>query len=177
MKVNIHNQCSDFKLKYLIRYWRRLNWNKNLDVEVDTCSMTSAYLTSLLATFEGSLTYQLQRKCDKYDDQLESVSAMLFVAWKSEGYKAPRVHVCLIEYDKRIKWNGYKLGEYYQRYANQLSTYTGPIKDTWLTRNGTILMTRLELDFTQRDGVLNIIISEGVWDGRTKIPEWISPER
>jgi hypothetical protein len=58
--------------------------------------------------------------------------------------------------------------EYYQRYANQFCTHTGPIKDTWLPRDGTVLMIGLELDFVQRDDVLNITISEGIENGRIK---------
>jgi hypothetical protein len=37
-------------------------------------------------------------------------------------------------------------------------------------------MTGLELDFTQRDGVLNITISEGVKDNHTRMPELIDLE-
>jgi hypothetical protein len=37
-------------------------------------------------------------------------------------------------------------------------------------------MTKLELDFTQRNGVLNITISEGVEDEHTKRPVWIDPK-
>jgi hypothetical protein len=83
----------------------------------------------------------------------------------------------LIECDKQIKWNRYKLEEYRQRYASQLSTYTSPIEDTWLMHDGTVLMTRLELNSTQRGDVLNITISEGIKDEHTKIPELISLER
>jgi hypothetical protein len=95
----------------------------------------------------------------------------LFVAWKSEGYKEFHVFVHLIEYDEWIDWYKLELKTYYQRYANQLSTYTDPVIDTWLTRNGKVFMTKLELDFTQRnrrDGVLNITISERSKDKHAK---------
>jgi hypothetical protein len=177
MRVNIHNQCSDFKLidrKYLRR---AINWYKEPDVEVDAGSMTNAVLISPRAAFEGALTYQLQKEGVESDDQLESTATLLFVAWKFEGYKVLRACVHLIEYGKQITWNEYKLREYHQRYVNQFSTYTGPIEDTWLTRDGTVLMTRLELDFIQRNGVLNITISEGVKDEHTKRSKWISLER
>jgi hypothetical protein len=67
-------------------------------------------------------------------------------------------------------WDMVKLKEYCQRYANQLDTYTDPIRDTWLTRDGAVLVTRLELDFMQRNDVLNIAISEGIKDDHTKKP-------
>jgi hypothetical protein len=96
------------------------------------------------------------------------------VAWKSEGYKKFRVFVQLIECDGTFYLCDIPLEEYYQRYANQLNTYTGPIKNTWMVYDDTVLMTELELDFTQRDSVLNITISEGVKDEYTKRPIWLS---
>jgi hypothetical protein len=138
--------------------------------------MMSVGLKPSLVMFEGVLAYELQSKQVQSDDQLEVSCTTLFVAWKSEGYKKFRVFVQLIEYDMGFYW--YNFGrEYYQRHVNQFSIYTHPIKDTWLIENGAVLMTRLELDFMQRDGVLNIIISEGIRDGSTKRGEWISSER
>jgi hypothetical protein len=174
MEVNIHNQCSNFKLVNPLLC--ALYMNKFPGVEVDAGSMTSVTLRPSRAIFDGSLTYQLQRKSVKYDGQLKSTYTILFIAWKSEGCKALRACVHMIECDKRIEWSGHKLYEYHQRYASQLSTYTGSIKDTWLIHDGTVLMTELELDFTRRDGRLNINISEGARDDHTKISTWINPK-
>jgi hypothetical protein len=82
----------------------------------------------------------------------------------------------LIECGKTFRCDKIKLEEYHQRYVSQLRTYTDPIKDTWLMHDGTVLMTRLELDFMKRDGRLNITISEGIKDDCTKRPKWIHPE-
>jgi hypothetical protein len=177
MKVNIHNQCSNFKLTNRIKVTNFMEWNKYPDTEVNAGSMTSAVLTSSYAVFEGGLTYRLQRKSVKSDDQLESTYTLLFITWKSEGYKILRARVGLMECDKQIKWDSYKLREYRQRYYSQLSTYTGPIKDTWLIHDGTVLVTRLRLDFTQRDGALNITIFDYFKYDSAKRPEWIGPER
>jgi hypothetical protein len=165
MKMNIHNQCKNFKLTY--RKWLSsgANWNKEPDWRVNAGDMTYANLTPFLSTFEGAVVYKLERKGDKLP------YIWLFVAWKSEGYKKFHMFVHLIESDEWIDWNETKLETYYRRYANQLSTYTDPIIDTWLTRNGKVFMTKLELDFTQRnrrDGVLNITISERSKDKHTK---------
>jgi hypothetical protein len=175
--MSIHNQCSDFKLINQGSFSANIKWNKRPDDEVDAVSMTSAILTSSEAVFEGALTYQLQKNPLKSDDQIESTYALLFVAWKSEGYRKICARACLIEYDKQIKWDGYKSEDYYQRCASQLCAYTDPIKDTWLIHDGTVLMTRLELGFTQRDVVLNITISEGVKNDHARRPEWISTRR
>jgi hypothetical protein len=174
MSVNIRNRCSDFKLINLIRSAPHMTRYPN--AEVDAGSMTSATLTPSCAVFEGSLMYQLQRKDVRSDDQLESTYTLLFIAWESEGCRELRACVRMIECDEQIKWNSYKLKEYCQRYASRLSAYTGPIEDTWLIHDGTVLTTRLELDFPQRDGRLYITISEGSRDNRTKISAWISPK-
>jgi hypothetical protein len=173
MKINIHNQCSDFKLKDERMFSNGLDWNKFPDDEVDAGCMISVDLISPLVAFGGIVMYQIQRKCVRSDDQLESTYTLLFIAWKSEGYKKFCVFVRLIDCDKTFPWHKIDQKEYYKRYINQFSTYTCPIKDTLLTRNGTVLMTRLDLDFTQRDGVLSLIISEGIRDDHTKIPELI----
>jgi hypothetical protein len=177
MKVNIWNQCLNFKLTDRRGFNNDAYWNKQPDWEIDASSMMYVDLIPFLSTFGGVLTYQLQREDMEFDCQPESTHIRIFVAWKSEGYKKLRVFAHLIEYEEWCSWSGAKLEEYYHKHASQLCTYTGPVKDTWLTRNGMVLTTELELDFTQRDGVLNITISEGIRDGHTKRPEWINLNR
>jgi hypothetical protein len=170
MKVNIHNRCSDLKLVCGRYFSNGACWNEDPDEEIDAGSMKSMHLTPFLSTFEGVLTYDLKRK------GVEPIYIRLLVAWKSEGYKKFRVQVHLIEYDKTFRWDIFNLNEYCQRYANQLGTYAGPIKDTWLIHDGKALMTRSELNFTQRDGVLNITIVSGV-EYDAKRPIQIDTER
>jgi hypothetical protein len=144
MKVNIHNQCSDFKLTDREYLSNSVDWDKRLDWKIDASSMTSADLTPFLSTFEGVLTYRLEK------EEVKLTCIRLFVTWKSEGYKKFHVFVQLVEYDKRFSWNDSKLERYYQRHAKQLSAYTDPIKDTWLIHGGKVLMTELELIFTKK---------------------------
>jgi hypothetical protein len=177
MKVNIRNLCTGLELMNGRCFSTGIDWVEKPDERVDAGSMMSVELLPSLATFEGILTYELGSEYRSFDRQRESTLVQLFVIWKSEGCKRFRVLVHLIEYDEPIKWKEIKLEEYYQRRASQLSAYNGPIKDTWLMHDGTVLMTRLELNFTQRDGVLNITISEGVGDDHTKILELIDPKR
>jgi hypothetical protein len=176
MKMNIHNQCSDFKLKDKRMFNCGLNWNKGPNDEVDAGSTISAVSISSWAIFEGIMTYRLQRKSIESDDQFESTYTLFFVSWKSEGYKKFCVFVKLMNCDKTFSWRKIDQEEYYQRYASQLSTYTGPVKDTWLLSDGTVLMTKLDLGFMQRDGVLTVTISNGVKDDHTKIPKLIDPK-
>jgi hypothetical protein len=177
MKLNIHNQCSDFKLTNRKCFSNFMSWNKYPDAEVDTGSTMIAVLTSSWAEFSGAIMYKLQRKRVKSGSQPESTSTLLFVAWKYEGYKKLHLFVRLMECDRTFHWEKFKLEEYYQRYTHQPNTYTSSIKNTWLTRDGTVLMARLKLDSTQSNGVLNIVISEGAKDKHTKRPIWINPER
>jgi hypothetical protein len=176
MIVDIHNQCSNYKLIDQKCFNSGADWNNYSAQEADTEHREVIYFTPLLATFEGGLTYQLQRKCVKSDGQPESTYVLLFVAWKSKGYREFCACLNLIECDRQVKWNETKLEEYYQKYANQLCTYIGPIKDTWLI-HGTVLMTKLELDFARRDGVLKITISKGIRTAHTRKPVWINLER
>jgi hypothetical protein len=177
MKVNIHNQCSDFKLIEGEYFIINANYNDKPDREVDTGNMMNVDLIPFLSTFGSGLTYELQSRYDKHGNQRESTHVRFLVAWKSEGYKKFFVFVHLMEYDKWFDWDRINLKECYQRYASQFCTYTNPIKNTWLIYNDTALMTELELDFTQRDGVLNITISEGIRDEYTKRSEWIYLKR
>jgi hypothetical protein len=177
MEVNIHNQCLDFKLTDRECFSGGADWNKWPDAEVMADNTMKADLIPFRAVFGGILIYELLRKDVDPSIRLESTFTLLLVAWKSEGYKKLYVLMRLIECNLWPRWFKFKPEEYYQRYVSQLSTYTDPIKDTWLLPDGAIVMTRLELDFTQRDGVLNITISESVNDDYTRTTEWINLNR
>jgi hypothetical protein len=112
--------------------------------------------------------YELERKHVKPSNRSKSTDILLFVAWKSESYKKFCVLVQLMECNGWFYCREIDLKEHYQKDASQLRIYTGPIKDTWLIPDGTVLMTELELDFTRRDGALNITISEGTRNDHAK---------
>jgi hypothetical protein len=171
MKVNIHNQYSNFHLKGERHFNACIDWDEEPAEKVYAGNIMSVDLVPSLSTFEGRLTYDLEKR------GVESTYTRLFVAWKSEGYKEICVFVHLIEYEVWYGWTKSTLEEYCQRYASQLCAYTGPIKDAWLMPNGAVLMTELELDFTQRDGVLNITISEVEKYHNTRTPIHIDLKR
>jgi hypothetical protein len=154
-----------------------VDWSRHPEKGVNIGNMMCVKLIPFLSTFGGVLTYEIQSKYGKFGNQSESTYIRLFVVWKYEVHKEIRACAHLIEYDEHDRWNEIKLEEYYQRYANQLCTYIGSIKDTWLIDDSTVLLTELDLDFTQRNGVLNITISEGVEDDHTKRPIWIDSEK
>jgi hypothetical protein len=139
--------------------------------------MNSVDLIPFRVVFESALMYELERKRVITGNQPEPTDILLFVAWKSEGYEKFYVFANLIECDKQSYWRKTTLKEYYQRYANQLCTYTGPTEDIWLMSDGTVLMTRLELDFAQRNDVLDITISEVERDNNMRAPVHIDLER
>jgi hypothetical protein len=177
VKVNIHNQCSNFTLERIDWVNTGADWSNHPADKVDAGSMKSADLISFLPTFEGVLAYNLTRKNIMLDYLYSRPRIRFFVIWKSEGYEKLCAFVQLIKCGEQYHLDASSLEEYYRKYASQLSTYTGPIKDAWLLDDGIVLMTELDLDFTQKDGVLNIIISEGIRDGRAKRLEWVNLER
>jgi hypothetical protein len=124
MEVDVYNQCPGFKLTNLGHFSNGAyqNWFSTRDVEAGSRMWTN--LKPFLSTFEGGITYQLEKK------GVGSTYTRLFVAWKSESYKKFQVSVQLIESDETFDWPKTKLEEYYRRYSSQLSTYTDPIKDT-----------------------------------------------
>jgi hypothetical protein len=176
MKVNIHNQCSGFKLTNGGFFSVGTSWSWYPHTSIDTGDTMSVEFDSFLARFEGVIAYKLQKECTKTNEQPEPTHIRLFIAWKSECYKKFCVFIHLVEYNEMTSWYQFTSEEYYQRYTNQLNTYTSPIKDIWLMHDGTVLKTELDLDFTQRDGVLNITISEGVEDDYTRRSIWINPK-
>jgi hypothetical protein len=176
MEVSIHNRCSHFKLTDRGFFVIGSDWNGYPAQEVDSGNMMNFKLIPFMPAFEGVLTYELKRVNVRPDDQSKSTHIRLFVAWKSERYKEFCVFIHLIEYSKQVDWNRIKSKEYYRRYANQLSIYTSPIKNKWLINDGTVLMTRLNLDFMQKDGRLNIFITEGNKTSRAMKPVWVDLE-
>jgi hypothetical protein len=177
MEVNIHNRCADFRLTGREYFSGGADWNKHPDWDVMAGNIMKADLIPFRAAFGGILIYELLRKHVNPGDKTRPTSTLLLVAWKSEGYKKFYVLVQLIECNFQPFWFKIKPEEYYQRYASQLCTYTDPIKDTWLLPDGAIIMTRLELDFTQRDGVLDITISERSEGEHIRRPEWTNLNR
>jgi hypothetical protein len=171
MKVSIHNQYSDLWLKTGRYFGIGVDWDEKPNEKIESDNTMSVDLMPLLATFEGVLTYDLKKI------GVGSTYIRLFVGWKSEGYKKFHVVAHLVEYDDWYNWGQNELEEYCRRYASRLYTYTGPIENTWSMPDGTALMIELELNFTQRDGVLNITVSEGIGNEHTKKLEWIKLKR
>jgi hypothetical protein len=166
MEVNVQNQCSDLRLMHGLYSNTSAGQNEHSNWCVYDGNTISDGVRPFLTTFGGVLTYVLDRKDVKPDEKLEPTQARLCVSWKSEGYKKFRVFIQLVEYDKTFRWDIFNLNEYRQRYDNQLSAYTGPIKGTWLVGDDLVLMIRLV-----------ITISESVKDEHTKRPVWFDPKR
>jgi hypothetical protein len=171
MKVDVHNQCPDFKLIDQKCFSYGAEWHMSSAREVGSRNMMSIEFKYSPEAFRGVVIYKLGRT------YVKSKPIHLFLVWKSDGYKRFRVYVRLLEYDKPFVWSEIRLKEYYQRCTHQLHTYTDPIEDTWLIPDGILLMTRLELAFVKRDGKLKVTISEGIRDSYIKRPEWINLER
>jgi hypothetical protein len=174
MQVNVHYQCSDFGIGE-VRYFYRGAYSKNYR-RMSGYNVSNTDFVPSLSTFRGVVAHELQDKDYDPSNRPDATRIQCLVAWKSESYKKLQVFIHLIESNLRIEWDQVKLDDYYQRYANQLSTYTGPIKSTWLMPNGVVMIVRVDLDFTQRDSILSITISDGVEDEHTKRPVWFDSD-
>jgi hypothetical protein len=71
MKVNIHNQCSYFKLTDQGYFSSGTYWNKDPDEEVNAGNMMNVDLMLYLSTFGGVLTYKLESEYVKPDNRRE----------------------------------------------------------------------------------------------------------
>jgi hypothetical protein len=167
MGVYIRNNCSDLWLTdrrvFSDTHWDIFN-SQEIDPEYDE---VIKFMPSLTES-EGALTYRLQGKHVKSDNQNESTYTLLFVSWKLEGYKNLRACWRLIECDKQTKWNETKLEEYCKKYVSQPCAYADPINNTWLIHDGTVLM--IEIIWF---GGPHIYISEGIENEHTRRPERI----
>jgi hypothetical protein len=61
MSVNIHNQCTNFKLTNRKYFSHGLWWDLHLDKEIEAGGTTSADLRTLMEVSEGAIMYQLKK--------------------------------------------------------------------------------------------------------------------
>jgi hypothetical protein len=94
MKVDIHNQCPDFKLTDQKYFSYGAGWNRYSIREVEAGNMISIESKSSLEVFEGVVMYELRR------EYVESTRIQLLVAWKSGGYKKFYVCIRLLEHNE-----------------------------------------------------------------------------
>jgi hypothetical protein len=114
----------------------------------------------------GVLMYKLQRKNigefneEDISSEDEATWIWLVMIWKV--YKSRKIFVVsdLIEHDKSHIWNSnelMKLNEYYELFNIQ----HGPIEETWLMHDNTVLTTSLNTIRKRDYYVLEVTISEG----------------
>jgi hypothetical protein len=123
MEVNIFNRDSGFELKSLTHFNSEEYWEDYPFRQVWIGELRTVDLKPSLSVFEGVLTCSLVRKYVEPNGRTKYKWILLFLIWKSEGYRDLRAFVRLIECKKGYYWNEVKLREYYQRYANQLNAY------------------------------------------------------
>jgi hypothetical protein len=98
--VNIHNQCSGFKLTNENYLSSDIIWNRYLGQEVGAGDMMSVDFKPSSSASEGILMYELEREDIESDDQSKSTYLQLCITWNFKGYKELRVFVHLIENEK-----------------------------------------------------------------------------
>jgi hypothetical protein len=79
MKVNIHNQCSHFKLTNQVSFSTSETLNEYFAWEVEAGTMLSVDLEPPLSVFEGVLAYTLKREDVESIVQFVSTHIQLFI--------------------------------------------------------------------------------------------------
>jgi hypothetical protein len=112
----------------------------------------------------GILMYELKRKnTDQPNEEAISnkrVYIQLVMIWKVHKSGRFYVYSFLIEHDNSRVWYEYKLMKLV-RYCKSFIIQHGPIEDTWLMHNNTVLMIRANVTFEEEYYKLEMTISEG----------------
>jgi hypothetical protein len=129
--------------------------------------------------------YKLQRKnIDQSNGEVissETTAAaaactQLIIIWKVKRYSEVRVHLSLIEHDEGHVWDRARLMKLAFGFE-LVNVQHGPIEETYLMRDSTVLMTSLNL--TREEGCykLEMTISEGDIKDDTRRPLYIDVDR
>jgi hypothetical protein len=112
----------------------------------------------------GVLIYKLQRKdINELNEEAiysedEATSTQIFMVWKVKNSRELYVYSRLIEHDKDHIWNRDRLMKLAKSYE-LFNIQHGPIKETWLMHDNTVLMTGLNMTHEKECYKLEITIS------------------
>jgi hypothetical protein len=180
VKLNIHNQCSNFDLvsPAYITHDRSECYRTPGHKVYAGDTMKSGFIIKSNDVVDGALIYKLQRRQSHESTEIGddiSSAAQLLVVWRISEFKKLYADVLLVEHDERLDWNKYKLGKLYRENIDQFKLYPVPVIETWLLDDNTALMTTFKI----MDGgqLLNITISEVEEANYERTPAYIDLER
>src|SRR5690606_17497347 len=103
--------------------------------------------------------YKLQEENTDQLNEEEATYTQLLIVWKVDSSKNFCLVSYLIEHDKSCVLYEDKLMRLVERYV-PFSTQYDPIEETWLIRNNTVLMTRMNVTCKENCYKLEMTISE-----------------
>jgi hypothetical protein len=180
VKLVIHNQspgielispvyaCEDKDAKCLLP--------PNQRVDFGFTAQYGLIINSRCFPIKGILMYKLQGKntAQFNEDGIYSEEAsciQLFMVWSVNDHGNFSVFSCLIEHDKNCVWNRDRL----MRLTNShwLKFIHGPVETTYLMRDNTVLMTRMNVTREEEYHRLEMTISETSVKDDTWRPKYI----
>jgi hypothetical protein len=187
LNITIHNLYPDLELTSPIYCGNGAICYVSPSQQTDTDNIMEASfgIAFKQEEFKGVLLYKLQRKHTiKTDNHLNSsivyiegaaTNVHLLVVWDF-GHYFYDFCVCLIEYINDFTWDEDKLWTLYRDYNNEFCVGYESKVVTWLTNNGAVIKARYDITY-RSDYKLDIVLSEGTVDYKTKKPIRINPKR
>jgi hypothetical protein len=125
----------------------------------------------------GILTYELKNVKQLNEEVIsDGVYIQLVMIWKVHKSGRFYAYSFLIEHDKSRVWKRGELMKLAQHYESFIIQH-GPIEDTWLMHNNTVLMIRANVTFEEEYYKLEMTISEGSINKYTRRIWYIDAEK
>jgi hypothetical protein len=121
----------------------------------------------------GALMYKLQRKDIDQSNERESTCTQLVIIWKANIYHKFQAVSRLIEHDEDRIWDSDMLMDL-ARYCILYDIEHGPIEETWLMHDNTVLMTGMNATYEEKCYKLEMKISETSVKDDTERPQYIN---
>jgi hypothetical protein len=182
LKLTIHHQLPGIELVSPVYAGDGITCSLSPDQKVNFGSTTQAgFNIDPDQVSTGILMYRLQREStDKSDEEAiyskeKATCVQLVIIWKANSPKGFCINSFLIDHDKGRVWDKDKLMNLV-KHCKLFNIRHGPIEDTCLMHDHTVLMTNLNIIHEEERYKLEITISEGSINEGTWRPLYIGLE-
>jgi hypothetical protein len=134
-------------------------------VDVDSTTQAGFNINSIQECSTGVLIYML-KNIDQFNED-KATCVWLAIIWKVHKSEKPYAYSFLMEYDKNFIWNRNRLTKLVKNYK-LFDTQHDFITDTWLMRNRTVLMTKVNMSCEEEYYKLEMTISKGSINENTR---------
>jgi hypothetical protein len=177
----IHHQCPGIELVSPVYACDGAICYLSPDQKVHVGSTTQANFNTVfcwkkslgILMYELKNTKQFNKSAISSEDEARCIQ--LFMTWKVDVSKEFCVYSCLIEHDRRCVWDKDKLLELARRY--KLHDIHVPIEMTYLMRDNTVLMKRVNVIREEDCYKLEMTISQGSIKYDTWMPRYVDVVR